>query len=48
MLAQAGIPRLMRAFNKIEGRRTRVEMVKLVEKIAGVKPVPRKRGEKPI
>jgi hypothetical protein len=46
MMMQAGVPRLLKAFNKIKSKRTRREMVKLFEKIAGVKPTRRKRRSK--
>jgi hypothetical protein len=46
MLTQPGILRLMKAFSKIKDERVRSEAVKLAEKIAGIKPIPRKRRRK--
>jgi hypothetical protein len=39
----AGLRRLMRAFAKISNKEIRHGAVKLAEKIAGIKPTPRKR-----
>jgi imidazolonepropionase-like amidohydrolase len=42
----AGLRRLMRAFAKIADKEVRHGAVKLIEKIAGIKPTPRKRRPK--
>jgi hypothetical protein len=46
MLTQAGVLRLLRAFAKMTNKQVRRETVKLAEKIAGIKPTPRKRRRK--
>jgi hypothetical protein len=46
MMMQPGILRLLKAFNKIADRDTRHQIVKLVEKLGGVKPIPRKKRSK--
>ena len=46
MLLQAGVVRMLTAFNRIADRRIRKEVVWLAERIAGVKPIPRKRRPK--
>lgn len=42
----AGLRRLMRAFAKISDKEVKHGAVKLIEKIAGIKPTPRKRRPK--
>jgi hypothetical protein len=42
----AGLRRLMRAYAKISDKEIRHGAVKLIEKIAGIKPTPRKRRPK--
>jgi hypothetical protein len=42
----AGVLRLIKAFAKIKDKRIKREAVKLAEKIAGIKPTPRKRRRK--
>jgi hypothetical protein len=42
----AALRRLMRAFAKIKDKEIKHGAVKLIEKIAGIKPTPRKRRRK--